>query len=355
MKTKPGIHPNTTSVLKKIQHMMRPEPWRPYLVCGGYPTHDAWVFFAPKGKIEIRGCNEVLANLLPLFDGSGDFAQIMNELAQTGRDDILEVIATLVDRQIVVDANHVFKLFQSYASYPAPFSLQCSHEENVANYYDVSHLPSVRGTTLQVPIRKTCLGRLARKRTTCRRFSGESVTDTEVFELVWTMYGRQDEDRVPAPPPALPTFTVPSGGGLYPLSLYVLLAKPCGKLSPGVYLWHKEDSLLERVTEADPSPDLAQMLIGVQAETARQAAGVVCVVADFERTAKKYGNHAYNLALLEAGHVMQNAYLYGSENQVGILEVYGFLRDRLASLLGVEPEEKSPVIACLFGRPAEAG
>lgn len=320
----------------------------PYLACGGYPSEDAWIFLTAGGKIKIKGCNDALATLLPFFDGTNELATILDELARAERTDILRLIDMLAQHQIIVDANHLYQSFHAYARYPAPFSTNCSHEENVANYYDLSHLPPILGKTIKLPIAESAFSCLTRKRTSCRSFSGEGLTEKQVFNLAWNMYGRQDEG-VPRESPFF-TFTVPSGGGLYPLFLYLLLFKPCGTLGPGTYLWHKEQSLLETRSETNPLPAVSKIVIGVQNATVDRAAGMICIVADFERSANKYGNHAYNLALLEAGHLMQNAYLYCAENKLGMLEVYGFTCEPLAELLRISLPDKSPLIAALFGK-----
>ena len=99
-------------------------------------------------------------------------------------------------------------------------------------------------------------------------------------------------------------------------------------------------------------PDLEALkaaFIGVDGQCVQTSTGVICVVADFERMARKYGNHAYNLVMLEAGHVMQNAYLFCSQHALGMVEVYGLLADTLSAWLHIDFPEKAPVIAAVFG------
>jgi SagB-type dehydrogenase family enzyme len=321
---------------------------KPYLVCGGFPAGNSWIFLGPRGKVEIQGANAALAALLPLFDGMHELAAIIGSVGE--RKDVLALIEMLIDHRIVVDANHLYRHFQAYARDPSLFSMGTSHEENVANYYDFSHVPQIHGATTALPVASTGLSRLLRSRTSCRRFSAASVDEADVFDLIWSMYGRQDEPGPPAEQLPYLTFTVPSGGGLYPLFVYLLLFRHSGKFEVGTYLWHKERSLLEMTSESNPLPAAARLVIGVAEAAIERAAGMICIVADLERSAKKYGNHAYNLALLEAGHLMQNAALFCTERRLGFVELYGFLAEDLARLLESEPPRKSPVVAALFGK-----
>jgi hypothetical protein len=107
---------------------------KPYLVCGGFPAGNSWIFLGPRGKVEIQGANAALSALLPLFDGTNELTAILGSVGE--RKDVLALIEMLIDHRIVVDANHLYRHFQAYARYPSLFSMGTSHEENVANYYD---------------------------------------------------------------------------------------------------------------------------------------------------------------------------------------------------------------------------
>ncbi|HCJ66333.1 MAG TPA: hypothetical protein DHV62_03165 [Elusimicrobia bacterium] len=56
------------------------------------------------------------------------------------------------------------------------------------------------------------------------------------------------------------------------------------------------------------------------------------------RVSRKYANKAYPLVLLEAGHVMQNAYLYCAEKGIGFVEVLGFDQEELSKRIALNEE-----------------
>lgn len=328
-------------MLKKIR--------RPYMVAGGYGRQQDWVFFTPKGKIKLDGCNVALLDLIPLLDGDHTVDDILDQLPDYNRDDLTALLALLAEHQIVTDANRIYAVFHAYARYPSPFSEGLSQQENIDLFYDASHLHEPEGPVFQCRVNPTPLSLMLRHRTSIRRFSDQPLDQEDLLNLMWTLYGRQRSQHAIEDELSHPTFTVPSGGGLYPLFLYLILFKKCGQIMPGLYLWHKESSILETIESKQEMGTLKANLIGVDECCVDTCTGVICVVADFERMARKYGNHAYNLVMLEAGHVMQNAYLFCSQHELGLVEVYGFLADKLSEWLNIDFPEKAPVITAIFG------
>lgn len=322
---------------------------RPYLVRGGHPQGDSWVFFTPAGRTIIDGHNDTLRLILPLLDGEHGVREIVESLPMFAPRALRGFLRLLARHGIVVDANRVYQGFRPYSLYPPPFAESLTQEENVRYYFDRRHLPPVHGRLLPAPEPEGHLADLLRRRTSSRIFSGEAVPRGLVLDLMWALCGRQDIRGHGRKEPLYLTFTVPSGGGLYPLTLYLFVFRPSAGLCRGLFLWHKERSRLEILRRGDLARETAGSVFGVDGDCLDTAAGMVCVAADFERSAGKYGNHAYDLVLLEAGHVMQNAYLFGAERSLGFVENYGFYADRLAALIGLDHPRVSPVITGIFG------
>ena len=69
----------------------------------------------------------------------------------------------------------------------------------------------------------------------------------------------------------------------------------------------------------------------------------------FWRSRFKYGLRGYRFALLEAGHVMQNALLAATAMRVPALPLGGFYDCRLDELVGADGLEESTVYAALIG------
>jgi ribosomal protein S12 methylthiotransferase accessory factor len=67
--------------------------------------------------------------------------------------------------------------------------------------------------------------------------------------------------------------------------------------------------------------------------------------------AKKYGNRALLLTVLEAGHVAQNMLLAATESKLAAIEVGGFLEAQLAKTLYLD--KSTPLISVIFGKAEE--
>jgi SagB-type dehydrogenase family enzyme len=149
---------------------------------------------------------------------------------------------------------------------------------------------------------------------------------------------------------------VPSGGGLYPLDLY-LVARVVDGLPSGVYqldplrralvnpFGHTGTDRLDRFRRAAPS---------LMAPIAANASATIVVTASFERARYKYGLRGYRLSLLEAGHVVQNAALAAAALGLNALGWVGFVDHELDDLLDLDGVTQSTLYAFSFGRAPDA-
>jgi SagB-type dehydrogenase family enzyme len=134
---------------------------------------------------------------------------------------------------------------------------------------------------------------------------------------------------------------VPSGGGLYPLELYVALR---GK---GIHRYDPELHLLEQHDPGDPWPAL--VLTSPAPELLDGASAAIFVLGVFGRTRFKYGQRGYRFALLEAGHVVQNVVLAAAALDVAALPFGGYYDARVDDLVGADGVEESVVYAVVLG------
>ena len=140
--------------------------------------------------------------------------------------------------------------------------------------------------------------------------------------------------------------SVPSGGGLYPLEIYMFL-KRVGGLEDGLYHYDVVGHALELISAGDKAELLAA---GFYTFPFMENANLVfCLVADFSRTQKKYGPRGYRYILLEAGHSAQNICLSATELGLGSLCMGGFVDSLVNSHLGLEPHDEGLVYAVAVG------
>ena len=140
--------------------------------------------------------------------------------------------------------------------------------------------------------------------------------------------------------------TVPSGGALYPLELYVA-AHTVGGLEAATYRYDPQLHALESHARGDPWPALSSAcpLDGL----VDGGAAAVLVRAVFGRTRFKYGQRGYRFALLEAGYAMQNAVLAAAALGVRALPLGGYYDAALDQLVGADGVEESVIYALVLG------
>jgi SagB-type dehydrogenase family enzyme len=141
---------------------------------------------------------------------------------------------------------------------------------------------------------------------------------------------------------------VPSGGGLYPLELYVIAAVVCG-LECGVYHFHPFHSQLNRIGAPPWSAVRAALVDG---NILDEAAALLVVTAVFPRSQFKYGQRGYRFALLEAGHAVQNALLAAADLGLPALPLGGFYDRRLDEIVGADGLDEASVHAVVLGGAA---
>jgi SagB-type dehydrogenase family enzyme len=183
-----------------------------------------------------------------------------------------------------------------------------------------------------------------------REFAGNPVTLDQLAGILHASYGRTHQLLDDAPPAIGPQFrAVPSGGGLYPLELFAF-AWRVDELQPGLYHFDPLRRVLEIVRVGDLTAELASATIFP--DPATSCAVFLAVTAVFWRTRFKYGLRGYRFALLEAGHLVQNALLAATAFGLAAVPLAGFFDARMDELLGVDGVEESTLYAVALGQQA---
>ncbi|MFT3970215.1 MAG: SagB/ThcOx family dehydrogenase [Micropruina sp.] len=179
-------------------------------------------------------------------------------------------------------------------------------------------------------------------RVSCRRFRSDPVALGALATLLAAGYGVGGGEVIQDRP-------VPSGGGLYPLEV-TLLVRAVDGLAAGVHHYVPAAHGVELVRAVElPRAFLTYLFMG---QPWAAEAALVCVISFVgERSLTKYGDRGYRYALLEAGHLMQNLNLAASAQGLGAVNMGGFYDDELATLAGIDIEREVPLYCCAIGVP----
>jgi SagB-type dehydrogenase family enzyme len=194
---------------------------------------------------------------------------------------------------------------------------------------------------------ETGLGEILRRRGSCRRFAGEPLALRELGSLLHWAYGCLDVIELQHEFCVRP---VPSGGGLYPLELYVL-AQNVSELGGGVYHYVPLGHRLETV-RPDPLPSMLTAELFLGQPYLIEAAAIVVITAVVERSLWKYEDRGYRYILLESGHVAANLDLCADAFGLATLNLGGFLDEDVTSLLNLDPEHEIVLYGVAVGAAA---
>jgi len=184
--------------------------------------------------------------------------------------------------------------------------------------------------------------RALRARRSTRTYGDEPIAPDELSSLLGAAYGvtaALDEQKLRS---------VPSGGALYPLELYVAAVR-VEAIARGLYHYDPLRNVLERIRRLR-----AAELEGLTPydELLLPSAAVVAISAVFWRSRFKYGARAYRFALLEAGHVAQNFLLAATTLGLSSCPVGGFFDRAVDTLLGIDGLHEASLYLLPVGRPA---
>jgi SagB-type dehydrogenase family enzyme len=231
-----------------------------------------------------------------------------------------------------IDANEAGEAIRQYAATsPSPplFSENagCSH---------VIELPVVPESAVMTS--------MARRRT-CRDFAPQPIDSEQLAAILFAGCGITGLFRDPVLGEQ-PVKMTPSGGARNPFEAYVYVARVKGVPS-GVYHYAGMSHSLGLIAAAPLPP--ASKLVADQLWF-DDAAAVVFLAADFERTAWKYRHpNAYRVVLIEAGHIGQNMAVIAASMSIGSAPTCAIRDSLMEEILNLDPCRQAVPYAYAFG------
>ncbi len=186
---------------------------------------------------------------------------------------------------------------------------------------------------------------IVRRRRSVHRFSGRPLSLATLGHILYLGNGVTATVRA-ADGVEWQLRAAPSGGGLYPIEIYCLALRVEG-LPAGLYRYDPGEHKLESIREGDFGAVLAEATY--LPDEVGQAGVCLILSALFGRSKFKYGERAYRLILLEAGHIAQNVLLAATATGHGSLPIGGFTDDAINALLGVDGVREAALYLILIG------
>jgi len=315
----------------------------PLAVLFGYESGtDKMIFVGRKNDIvfHLEEHRAELVRMLSLCNGHNSVKDIRRKFPRLSDVEFTELMEMVIEHGIVRDSRHLYLSLHEDSANPMRFTQSLSPEaaEDLVN--NRPEIPSTP-TSIQLPEPSTdrsALLNLCANRKSNREFNGHGLTTIEISGLLKSMYTVGTRR------------STPSAGHLYPLDIYVaVLADNSEGIAPGLYRYDPRNFTLNPRPEIEITSDIIGHALN--SHQADNAAVVIFIAADLERSAAKYANRGYRFALMEAGHAAQNAHLFCAENpELGMVEYGGFEDETCAQIVGLDYPHQAVLLAIVLGR-----
>lgn len=317
----------------------------PFASCFCYENNGD-TFFLTLGKlVKVEGLDsKKISILLQQCNGHTTTEDVLSQTAELTNLDInflIKLIADLYDQKIIIDVHAYYQLFHIISSNPMPYFQNITKEQ-------VKELLKIPPPLFKAsfPI-KSPFEKILSTRKSTRDFKPSVITKKMLNRLVWSAYGKlpkKDNSTITG------VATIPSGGALFPLNIYLIIFRNCPGQEKGIY--NIRDGQLKFVEKLD-SKKINQALCNNQSQLSN-ANFCIVITSSFKKVTQKYSNRGYRHALIESGHIAQNIYLFCSENGLGTVEISAFNDELMAQVLDLDFPYEAVVNILIIGNPSTA-
>lgn len=198
------------------------------------------------------------------------------------------------------------------------------------------------------------IGSVIRSRRSIREYSGKAISLEELSTLLFYANGVTGHRHVDAPQTTalqrdhIDVRAAPSGGGLYPLDMYILAVNIDG-LEPRVYRYISKNHAL-KPEGADQLPSSLERLGQFGDIEVRNASFLLGYVYNFFENSRKYGEGGLGFAFMEAGYISGQLHLTGTALGMGACDVGGFSKCDFENLFDADGLSRHMIHLTVVGK-----
>ncbi len=189
------------------------------------------------------------------------------------------------------------------------------------------------------------LGEALIKRKSEREFSGEPINLKNLSQLLFYSTGiieKKEKDWNKT------RRTYPSGGGRFPLEVYLCILQKSDELKEGIYHYNVKEHSLEKILNKENLRKEIYPKI-IWQEMIKKAPLVLAISAVFERTTIKYKERGIRYIFNEAGHLGQNIYLVSTNLGLKCCALGGFDDGKFNELLDIDGKVEGVIYVFALG------
>lgn len=173
---------------------------------------------------------------------------------------------------------------------------------------------------------------IIKKRRSSRNFTPYSISISELHSILHYSYGITGYKKIDTIGENWNYRSVPSGGGLFPLELYIYINNSA--LPKGIYHFRADNNSLEIIDNKELIQELSNS-ISADNINLSECSCLVFVTSIFQRTMLKYGERGYRFILQEVGFVGQNISLISEALNLKSCMLGGFIDDDINEILNI--------------------
>lgn len=309
--------------------------YRPIVVLPCIMSKSSISFLDAIQEIRITGeWAKIIKKILRFCNGNCSVSDIA-KITGIAENTIIEIINTLELYNAILDSREQYKHFHRISNYPTTFSRMLTQKE-IASYRCSPTERCAQGESWKGRVLPLSINELLKKRKTCRSYLSRPMTIDQIQSLCVSGYGMVGSNG---------RRSVSSGGGLYPLKIYVIVNKDQIALPAGYYEY---DPLSDCLLRYCITVDTEQLKYCFNSEDFYGSSVQIVIAGNLDRQGYKYANRSYRLCLIEVGHVVENITLSAIELGLGICEFGGLIDDATRDELNM-PENYVPLLAMTVG------
>jgi len=179
------------------------------------------------------------------------------------------------------------------------------------------------------------------QRRSVREFSEQSITFSELSQLIWATQGITTKSG------GFEFRASPSAGALYPIETYLVVNR-VEEIPSGIYHYNVKEAQLILLKEGHFGPELCEA--GLGQEMLEEAACVFVWTAIVGRSKWKYRERAYRYIYMDVGHIGQTLYLAATALDIGCCAVGAFFDEEVDRVIGVDGKNEISVYVGAVGR-----
>jgi len=127
---------------------------------------------------------------------------------------------------------------------------------------------------------------------------------------------------------------VPSGGGLYPLEIYIVLFN--SHIENGLYHYRPDTNAIEFLKQGDFADELNKIIQAEPYVNMKSASCIVLTTGIIERLIIKYGDRGYRFLMQEVGFISQTISLLAESLELGSCMLGGYNDDKVNEFIGID-------------------